>query len=150
MGEYYIKISYFSALLLTEQTQKIITIQQGQNEKQGMKRVTLLSDWKIKASGLQRQTYALYLAYRHPRTPWYAKAFAALVVVYAFSPVDLIPDFIPVIGYLDDLVLIPLGVYLAMKMIPGDVMQASLTAAAEQSSQNQPHYRFMLFVIIAI
>jgi uncharacterized membrane protein YkvA (DUF1232 family) len=118
--------------------------------KQGMKRVSLLSDWKHKAAGLQRQTYALYLAYRHPRTPWYAKAFAALVVVYAFSPIDLIPDFIPVIGYLDDLVLIPLGVYLATKMIPNDVMQACLIAAAEQSTQDQPHYRFMLYVIIAI
>ena len=71
---------------------------------------------------LKADTYALYLAYRDPRTPWYAKVWAALVVAYAFSPIDLIPDFIPVLGYLDDLLLVPLGVFLALKLIPAEVM----------------------------
>ena len=61
------------------------------------------------AHRLRNETYALYLAYRDPRTPWYARLFAACVVAYAFSPVDLIPDVIPVLGYLDDFLLVPLG-----------------------------------------
>jgi uncharacterized membrane protein YkvA (DUF1232 family) len=65
---------------------------------------------------------ALYLACRDPRVPWYAKAFAAVLVAYALSPIDLIPDFIPVIGYLDELVLLPLGVILAVKMLPADIL----------------------------
>ena len=66
--------------------------------------------------------HALYLALGDRRVPWYAKAFLAVVVAYALSPIDLIPDFIPVLGYLDDLVLIPAGIYLALRMIPGDVL----------------------------
>ncbi|UCG00143.1 MAG: DUF1232 domain-containing protein [Spirochaetaceae bacterium] len=62
------------------------------------------------------------MAYRDPRVPWYAKAFGALVLAYALSPIDLIPDFIPVLGYLDDMVLIPLGITLALKMIPREIM----------------------------
>jgi uncharacterized membrane protein YkvA (DUF1232 family) len=79
---------------------------------------------KIKqfANRMKVETYALYLAYRDPRLPWYAKAFAAFVVAHTFSPIDLIPDFIPVLGYLDDLIITPLGIYLALKMIPKEVM----------------------------
>jgi uncharacterized membrane protein YkvA (DUF1232 family) len=78
-----------------------------------------LRDW---ATRLKRETYALYLAYRDPRVPWYARFFAAAVVAYAFSPTDLIPDPIPVLGYLDDLLLVPAGIWLALHLIPGDVM----------------------------
>jgi uncharacterized membrane protein YkvA (DUF1232 family) len=74
------------------------------------------------AGKLKVETYALYLAYRDPRVPWYARAFAALVVGYAFSPIDLIPDPIPVLGYLDDLILVPLGIALAVRMIPAEVL----------------------------
>jgi uncharacterized membrane protein YkvA (DUF1232 family) len=77
---------------------------------------------KKHALELKTQTYALYLAYRDPRTPWYAKAWAALVVAYAVSPIDLIPDFIPVIGYLDDLIIVPAGIAFAIKLIPPGVM----------------------------
>lgn len=78
--------------------------------------------WREKARHLQRETYALYFAIRDPRVPWYAKALAAGIVGYAFSPIDLIPDFIPVVGYLDDLVLIPLGVMAVRAMIPVGVL----------------------------
>src|SRR5262245_41310645 len=71
---------------------------------------------------LQREVHALGLACRDPRVPWYAKALAAAVVAYAVSPIDLIPDFIPVIGYLDDALVIPLGVALVIRMIPSEVM----------------------------
>ena len=83
---------------------------------------TAIEKWKQRAQTLKVETYALYLAYKDPRTPWFAKIFAVLVVAYAFSPIDLVPDFIPVLGYLDDLLLIPLGVMLARKMIPRQVM----------------------------
>jgi uncharacterized membrane protein YkvA (DUF1232 family) len=79
--------------------------------------------WREWAARLKRQTYALYLAYKDPRVPWYTKLCAALVVAYALSPIDLIPDFIPVLGYLDDLILIPLGIALVVKMIPEEIMQ---------------------------
>ena len=82
-----------------------------------------LGRWKTRAKNLKSQLYALYLAYRDPRVPWYAKAFGAMVLAYALSPLDLIPDFIPVLGYLDDIVLIPLGIALAIKMIPGEIME---------------------------
>jgi uncharacterized membrane protein YkvA (DUF1232 family) len=84
-----------------------------------MKVVERLKRW---AGRLKAELYALYLAYRDPRVPLYARVFAACVVGYAFSPIDLIPDPIPVLGYLDDLVLIPLGVTFAVKMIPAPVL----------------------------
>ena len=71
---------------------------------------------------LKKETFTLYLACRHPRVPWYAKALALLVVGYALSPIDLIPDFVPVLGYLDDLVLVPLGIMLVIRMIPEEVL----------------------------
>lgn len=77
---------------------------------------------KAHARRLKGETYALYFAVRDPRTPWYAKLLAAGVVAYAFSPIDLIPDFVPVLGYLDDLILIPMGIALAVKLIPADVL----------------------------
>lgn len=84
----------------------------------------MIDHLKTWAKTIRRDTYALYLAYQQPGVPWYAKLFAALVVGYAFSPIDLIPDFIPVLGYLDDLIIIPVGTALAVRMIPGSVMVA--------------------------
>ncbi len=78
-----------------------------------------LSSW---ARRLKRDATVLYLVARHPRTPWYARALAAAVAAYALSPIDLIPDFIPVIGYLDDLVIVPLGVAAVMRLVPGEVL----------------------------
>ncbi len=82
-----------------------------------------LTSWKSRAKGLKSEVYALYLACKDPRTPWYAKAFAAMVLGYALSPVDLIPDFIPVLGYLDDLVIVPAGITLLIRMIPKEVLE---------------------------
>jgi uncharacterized membrane protein YkvA (DUF1232 family) len=84
--------------------------------------VSFLDKFRARVSHLQNETFALYLAARHPRTPWYAKLFVAGVVAYAISPIDLIPDFIPVLGYLDDLVLVPLGIAVAIRMIPPPVL----------------------------
>ncbi len=81
-----------------------------------------IGSWKEKVKRLKTDVYALYLAFKDRRTPWYTKAFIILIVAYALSPVDLIPDFIPVIGYLDDLILVPAGIYLAIKMVPGEVL----------------------------
>ena len=77
--------------------------------------------WKRRARQLTTQTYTLYLAYRHPGTPWYAKVFVALVIGYVFSPIDPIPDFIPGVGLLDEMIVVPLGVVLARKMISEEV-----------------------------
>jgi len=82
----------------------------------------MLEGLKNKAGLLKIEVYAIYLAYKDPRVPWYARILAVCVVGYAFSPIDLIPDPIPIIGYLDDLILVPLGIFLALKMIPKDVM----------------------------
>jgi len=82
------------------------------------------------AREVTRDVYAVYLARHDPRVPWYAKALAVCVAAYAFSPIDLIPDFIPILGLADDLVLVPLGVLLVVRMIPGDVMAEHRARAA--------------------
>ena len=110
----------------------------------------LLAPWKERARRLKLETYAIYLAYRDRRVPWYARAFAAVVVAYAFSPIDLIPDFIPVLGYVDDLVLIPLGVALALRMIPPAVMAECREKAQGVLAQGKPINWAAAAVIIAI
>jgi len=109
-----------------------------------------MGPWKQRARQLKAETYALYLAYRDPRTPWFAQIFAAIVVGYAFSPIDLIPDFIPVLGYLDDLVLVPFGIWLALKMIPPEVMAESRARAQETLANGNPVSRAAAVVIVAI
>jgi uncharacterized membrane protein YkvA (DUF1232 family) len=96
------------------------------------------------------EVYALYLAYRDPRVPLYARLFAACVVAYAFSPIDLIPDPIPVLGYLDDLVLIPLGVALARKMLPPEVLAECRERSRQLMAQGKPVNRAAAVVIVAI
>ncbi len=106
-----------------------------------------INDWKEKAAALKREVYALYLCSRHPNTPLHAKLFAVLIVSYALSPIDLIPDFIPVLGYLDDLVLIPLGIMLLVKMMPPDVLEECRRKA--QSPPDSKPKRWMGAVIVA-
>jgi uncharacterized membrane protein YkvA (DUF1232 family) len=109
-----------------------------------------IEQWKQRASQLKIEVYALYLAYRDPRLPWYARVFAACVVGYAFSPIDLIPDPIPILGYVDDLVLIPLGVKVALSMIPAEVMTESRAKAQEVIRQGKPVNRIAAAIILAI
>ena len=82
----------------------------------------MLDRLKTWARSLKRDVHAIYLAARDPRVPWYAKALALAVASYTLSPIDLIPDFIPVIGYLDDLVIVPIGIWLVVSLIPPEVM----------------------------
>lgn len=106
--------------------------------------------FKAKARDLKHQTYVLYLAYRSPDTPWYAKVFGALVVAYAFSPVDLVPDFIPILGYLDDLILVPLGIAFALKMIPDAVLAEARLQAESEFVDGKPQNWVVGGIIIAI
>ena len=101
-----------------------------------------------KARLLKRDVLALYFATRDPRTPLPAKLFTALVVAYALSPIDLIPDFIPVIGYLDDLILVPLGIAIALRMIPADVLAESRARA--QVTLDKPRNWFAAGVIVLV
>jgi uncharacterized membrane protein YkvA (DUF1232 family) len=105
---------------------------------------------KQRLDQLKRETYALYLAARHPRTPWYAKLFVAAVVAYAVSPIDLIPDFVPVLGYLDDLILVPLGIAVAIKLIPPEVLAECRVRAEEATANGKPTSRVAAIVIIGI
>jgi len=104
-----------------------------------------LESW---ARGLKVEVYALYLAYRDPRVSWYARAFAAFVVGYAFSPIDLIPDVIPVLGYVDDLIVVPLGIALAIRMIPPHVLAECREKARE--AKNRPVNRVAAGVIVLL
>ncbi len=94
-----------------------------------------LAAWKQQARRLKRETYALYLACRDPRVPWYAKVFAACVVGYAFSPIDLIPDFVPVLGYLDEVILLPPAILLAVRLVPPELMAEHRAAAARAAAK---------------
>lgn len=110
----------------------------------------MLARWKDRARKLKREVYALYLAYRDPRVPRHARIFAGCVVVYALSPFDLIPDFIPVVGYLDDLVLVPLGIALALRMIPAEVLADCRVEAQRLIEQGKPVSRLGAALMIAI
>ena len=106
--------------------------------------------WKQRAQQLKREVYALYLAYKDPRVPRHARIFAAIVVGYAFSPIDLIPDPIPILGYLDDLVLLPLGIALLIKIIPAEVLRDSRVKAAASADSRKPKNWIAGSIIIAI
>jgi uncharacterized membrane protein YkvA (DUF1232 family) len=112
-----------------------------------MRYVESLKTW---AGRLKNELYALYLAYRDPRVPLYARVFAALVVGYAFSPIDLIPDPIPVLGYLDDLVLIPLGIVLSIRMIPEPVLAECREKASRLSAGSRPVNRVAAVAVVAL
>jgi uncharacterized membrane protein YkvA (DUF1232 family) len=104
--------------------------------------------WSRWARTVKRDVHALYLASRDPRVPWYAKALAVAVAAYALSPIDLIPDFIPVLGYLDDVILVPLGILLVIRLIPAPVMAEHRELA--NASQDKPVSRNAALVIVAI
>lgn len=110
--------------------------------------MTILASLKHWARELKRQTLVVYFAARDPRTPWHARAIALLVAAYALSPIDLIPDFIPVLGYLDDLLLVPLGLALAMHLIPPHVREDARARAA--SAMQRPTSRAMAIAIVVV
>lgn len=113
-------------------------------------RKTFAERWKVRASELRAEIFALYLCYQDARVPWFTRAFTALVVAYAFRPIDLIPDFIPVLGYLDDLLLIPAGVALAIRLIPPAVLNDCRKKAVTLLDQEQPQNWWIAVIIIAI
>jgi uncharacterized membrane protein YkvA (DUF1232 family) len=104
-----------------------------------------LKDW---ARTIKRDVHALYLASRDPRVPWYAKALAVAVAGYAVSPIDLIPDFIPVLGYLDDIVILPLGILLVVGMIPPEIMAEHRALAS--ATRERPVSRMAAAVIALV
>ncbi|MFZ0451336.1 MAG: YkvA family protein [Desulfatiglandaceae bacterium] len=98
----------------------------------------MIAKLKQRARHLKAETFALYLAARDPRTPWYAKLLVAGIVAYAFSPIDLIPDFVPVLGYLDDLILIPIGIVVAIRLVPHQVLAECRVRAQETIRNGKP------------
>ncbi|MGH8383520.1 YkvA family protein [Pseudomonas sp.] len=104
------------------------------------------------AKALKKQTMVLWFCYHHPGTPWLPRWIAILVVAYALSPIDLIPDFIPVLGYLDDLIILPLGIWLAIHLMPPLVLAACQTKAAEWEQQHskRPPNRVAALVIMLL
>jgi uncharacterized membrane protein YkvA (DUF1232 family) len=110
----------------------------------------IIEDLRLRAHQLKAEAFALYLAARHPDTPWYAKLLVAGIVAYALSPIDLIPDFIPVLGYLDELVLIPVGIAIAIRLIPPEVMAECRATARTSLASGGPSSRVAAAVVIAI
>lgn len=110
----------------------------------------LLEELKQRERRLKAETFILYLAARHPGTPWYAKFLVAAIVAYAFSPIDLIPDFVPVVGYLDDFVLIPIGIALAIKLVPPSVLAECRARAQEVMVNGKPVSRVAGAVVVII
>ena len=112
--------------------------------------MSFISNLKARARQLMTEVTALYLAALHPRTPWYAKALIAAIVAYAVSPIDLIPDFIPVLGLLDDVVLLPLAIVLAVKLIPSDVLAECRARARETGGVDSSSGRIAAVVIAVL
>lgn len=112
--------------------------------------MTLGSRLKRWAAGIKRDTLAVYLGARDPRVPWCAKLLALAVAAYAISPIDLIPDFIPVLGYLDDLVLVPLGIFLVVRLIPQDVLQDLRRQAELRFAAAAPTSRTAAAIVIVV
>ncbi|MDH4191058.1 MAG: YkvA family protein [Betaproteobacteria bacterium] len=104
-----------------------------------------LRDW---ARALKHDAYALYYAVRDPRTPWYVKLLAGAIVAYALSPIDLIPDFIPIIGYLDELILLPIALWFALRLVPRQALADARARAAQAA--DRPVSRAAAAVIVAL
>jgi len=108
----------------------------------------LLQNLKQRARALNTEVYALYLAYKRPEVPWTAKIIIALTIGYALSPIDLIPDFIPVFGFLDDIFIVPAGIALSIRLIPGPVMKQCREQAAELFRDKKPKVRYAWLVVV--
>jgi len=110
----------------------------------------VLKGGAARVADLETEAYAVYLACRDPRVPWPPMVVAALVAAYALSPIDLIPDFIPVIGFLDDLVLLPMGLALAIRLIPAEVLAEHRIRARETLAEHRPHSGLGLAIVVAV
>jgi uncharacterized membrane protein YkvA (DUF1232 family) len=110
---------------------------------------TKLDTWKRRTQEIKVEAHAVYLASKDPRVPWHAKLLALFVIGYLFSPIDLIPDFIPVVGYLDDLLIVPAGLLIVMKLIPQEVLAEHREAARATALEKKPN-RVAAGVIVAI
>jgi len=106
--------------------------------------------WRQYIKALKADTYAIALAFRDPRTPWYAKVLIGFVVIHTLSPIDLIPDFIPVLGYLDDILIVPLGVALALRMVPEDVMTECRQEATKLLATERPTSWIAGIIVLAV
>ena len=100
----------------------------------------MLENLKARARALKKEVFAVYLAAKDPRTPWYAKAIAFCTIAYALSPIDLIPDFVPILGYLDDLLIVPAGIALAIRLIPAEVLEEARGKVATSSLERSVGY----------
>lgn len=117
-----------------------------------MEKANVITKLKSYARKLKQNLFVLFLSYKDNRVQWYAKVVAICVVAYAFSPIDLIPDFIPVLGYLDDLIIVPFGISLALKLIPRHVIEDNRAKAEEMRKNGKPKNWFVgiLFILIWI
>lgn len=107
-----------------------------------------ISSLRAWAKDLKQHTLIAYFAARDPRTPWFVRLLALLVAAYALSPIDLVPDFIPVLGYLDDLIIVPLGLILVLRLVPEEVKRSARAQALALA--NRPTSRVMAIAIVAI
>lgn len=110
----------------------------------------MLQNFKAKVKRLKQESLVLYYAYSDQRLPFWKKMFVGLVVGYLFSPLDLIPDFIPVIGYLDDLIIVPLGLYISLRIIPPEILEDSRTKAKQLEYQQIPIGRKTAVIIVLV
>ncbi len=109
-----------------------------------------MEKFKNWAAKLKHNLVAMYLVYKDPRLSWWVRIFTICVVGYAFSPIDLIPDFIPIIGYLDDLILVPIGIYFALKMIPKDIFAECLEQAKSMDREEVPRNWIAGLLVITV
>lgn len=105
---------------------------------------------KDKINKLKNYIAALFLALKNKKTPWYAKIMAGITVGYALSPIDLIPDFIPILGYLDDIIILPIFIFISIKLIPKDIMEQSLQEASKLWTNGRPQKWYYALPIIAL
>jgi uncharacterized membrane protein YkvA (DUF1232 family) len=110
----------------------------------------MLTTLRQRARAIKRDTLALYLAARHPETPWYAKALAVFIVGYALSPIDLVPDFIPILGYLDDVILLPIAIVLCVRLVPAHVLDDCRAEAEVRFADGKPASRTAAVVIALV
>jgi uncharacterized membrane protein YkvA (DUF1232 family) len=136
-------------MLMSEKHNKTTTTRQRSGQSDEGTQLVIIDRLKARAAALKQELVALYLAARDPRTPWYAKVFLLCVVAYALSPIDLIPDPIPILGYVDDLLLLPLGIYLALRMIPAEVLR-ECRAKAAATSERLPRNWWAAAVIVSL